>query len=86
MLTAKGSDIEYLHHQIYVPFRTWKYDSILQPELEMPSDVQVFIEQLQSGRFSELKDLTFSNQNTCGKSVRPKVIIQDGQPGSCSTL
>ena len=35
---------------------------------------------------SELKDLTFSNQNTRGKSVQPKVIIQDGQPGACSTL
>lgn len=86
VLTAKDSDIEYLHHQIYVPFRTWKYDSILQPGLEMPSDLKVFIEQLQSGRFSELKDLTFSNQNTRGKSVQPKVIIQDGQPGACSTL
>ena len=52
----------------------------------MPSDVQVFIEQLQSGRFSELKDLTFSNQITRGESVQPKVIIQDGQPGSCSPL
>jgi|TARA_B100000315_G_scaffold208219_1_gene203420 hypothetical protein len=50
-------DLEYLHNKIYVPFRNWNYDTILQTDLPMPEQVQHFVDTLRNGRFNNLKDL-----------------------------